>query len=405
MYSQCPECHARFRVTAEALRAARGTVRCGRCGSAFDALARLSDTLPPARPAESERPSADAATMLGALPGTGTAAEYHFTADDLEKVFIDAREWQQQFGPEPGSNDAVAPAAQAVEPSVVLVDESEPLEDITLEGERISIETPPGLDVGDLESTDEFRVLRNVPEAAYPDDEDTGEFPPLAAPEPEPAVQAAATATAPETTPSAPTARTLAEQRWHRTDEARPAALVEDGAVAERSGWRTVAWSLACLLCAVGLLAQVTHYYRQDLVRHPRLGPVLREAYARIGLPLSPNWDLEAFEIRQWGNAEGADASGRMSIRASLTNRASFAQPHPVLRLQLEDRFGEAIAVRDFAPAEYLKNLDEASRLLAPAASAEADLEIVDPGQAVGYRLDVCLRESATLLRCAQGGG
>ena len=45
MYSQCPECLTRFRVTAAALRAARGTVRCGRCGIAFDALPRLSDTL------------------------------------------------------------------------------------------------------------------------------------------------------------------------------------------------------------------------------------------------------------------------------------------------------------------------------------------------------------------------
>jgi len=31
---------------------------------------------------------------------------------------------------------------------------------------------------------------------------------------------------------------------------------------------------------------------------------------------------------------------------------------------------------------------------------------IVDPGEdAVGYRLDVCLRESPTQLRCAQGQG
>ena len=45
MYSQCPECLTRFRVPAAALRAAHGTVRCGRCGSAFDALPRLSDTL------------------------------------------------------------------------------------------------------------------------------------------------------------------------------------------------------------------------------------------------------------------------------------------------------------------------------------------------------------------------
>ncbi len=45
MYSQCPDCRTRFRVTAAHLRAAGGTVRCGRCGAAFDALATLTDTL------------------------------------------------------------------------------------------------------------------------------------------------------------------------------------------------------------------------------------------------------------------------------------------------------------------------------------------------------------------------
>jgi hypothetical protein len=123
-------------------------------------------------------------------------------------------------------------------------------------------------------------------------------------------------------------------------------------------------------------------------------------------MPLSPNWDLPAFELRQWGNDDGADATGHLTVRANLTNRAAFAQPHPILRLELDDRFGDSVAVRDFAPAEYLKNPSEAARLLGPGASAEAELVIVDPGKdAVGYQLDVCLRESATILRCAQGPG
>src|SRR5512143_2705839 len=89
MYSQCPDCQTRFRVTAEMLRAARGTVRCGRCGSAFDALERLSDTIPPA------------SSALRAVPEIGgdtepvVSAEYHFSAEDLERVFVDARDWRE----------------------------------------------------------------------------------------------------------------------------------------------------------------------------------------------------------------------------------------------------------------------------------------------------------------------
>jgi predicted Zn finger-like uncharacterized protein len=431
MYSQCPECHARFRVTAEVLRVARGTVRCGRCGNAFDALERLSDTVPPARIPADERPADLGAVALSAVPDAVVAAEYHFTADDLEKVFIDAQDWQKQFGPEGEATAEQDAAGAADDPQAVVVLESEPFEDITLEGERINIEAPPGFDddelvaaegdveqdVGqdmehDLDSTDEFEIL-DVPESAS-GEERAPMIDYLLEPEPEPAAESAP---APEPAPllaSVPEAEPanvpLAAQRWRRMEdtdgEAPITASRETPADRERSGWRTLAWTLGCLALLVAMLAQVTHYYRQELVRHPALGKALSEVYDRLGVPLSPNWDLAAYELRQWGDSSGAATDDRMSIRASLTNRAAFAQPHPILRLELDDRFGDSIAVRDLEPAEYLKNPTEASRLLAPSASTEAEILILNPGpDSVGYRLDVCLRESPTQLRCAQGPG
>ena len=426
MYSQCPECHTRFRVTAEVLRVARGTVRCGRCGSAFDALDRLSDTVPPARIHADERPDDRGAVALLAVPDAVVAAEYHFTADDLEKVFIDAQDWQKQFGPGGDATAGDDAAGTSDDPQAVVVHESEPFEDITLEGERINIEAPPGFDDDDelvateddveqdiehdLDSTDEFEIL-DVPESVG-DDEPAPMLDYLLEPEPEPVPEpvpepAPTQAPVPE---AEPVAVPLAAQRWRRMEDAAGeipiTASREAPADRERSGWRTLCWSLGCLALLVVMLAQVTHYYRQDLVRHPTLGNVLREVYGRLGVPLSPNWDLAAYELRQWGNGSDAATDDRMSIRASLTNRAAFAQPHPILRLELDDRFGEPIAVRDFEPADYLKNPTEASRLLGPSASTEAEVLILNPGpDSVGYRLDVCLRESPTQLRCAQGPG
>jgi predicted Zn finger-like uncharacterized protein len=443
MYSQCPECHTRFRVTAEVLRVARGTVRCGRCGNAFDALERLSDTVPPARVSADERPANGGAVALSAVPDAVVAAEYHFTADDLEKVFIDAQDWQKQFGPEDDITAEDGAAGAADDQQAVVVHESEPFEDITLEGERINIEVPPGFDDDeyvaaedavkqdiegdidadiehDLDSTDEFEIL-DVPESIG-DDDGAPRLDYLLEPEPEPApaIESAAaseTPPAPEPVPvlasapeAEPAAVPLAAQRWRRMDdtagEAPITASRETSADREHNGWRTLAWSLGCLLLLVAILAQVAHHYRQDLVRHPALGNVLDEVYGRLGVPLSPNWDLAAYELRQWGNGGNAATDDRMSIRASLTNRAAFAQPHPILRLELDDRFGEPVAVRDFEPGDYLKNPTEASRLLDPSASTEAEILILNPGpDSVGYRLDVCLRESPTQLRCAQGPG
>jgi predicted Zn finger-like uncharacterized protein len=50
MYTQCPECHTAFRVTARVLQQAGGRVRCGGCSSAFNALEYLSEELPAADP-------------------------------------------------------------------------------------------------------------------------------------------------------------------------------------------------------------------------------------------------------------------------------------------------------------------------------------------------------------------
>jgi len=46
VYTQCPECDVAFRITAEVLQQARGRVRCGSCGSAFNALDHLHEEPP-----------------------------------------------------------------------------------------------------------------------------------------------------------------------------------------------------------------------------------------------------------------------------------------------------------------------------------------------------------------------
>ena len=482
MYSQCPECLTRFRVTAAALRAAHGTVRCGRCSSAFDALVRLSDTLPD----EAEVADAPATMALAAAGVRGNdetriargvsgpgAAEFHFSADDIEQVFVDARDWQQRFGavPEPevvetGSpetsmatdfdaeaDELPATASSATPP--VYVHEPEAVEDITLEGERIVIEgvtdfddefyegggtdavplpVPPGAEATppvDLESTDRFEALKHVPDSAYPElpedepagaqqETSTAEF---VGAEPTAPATASTTAVALEPEPPAPqsavapaadeVAAHVHRSRWDTplrgetaaaSTASQPEDLPLDEEAPQGTGRAALAWGIGALLLALVLAAQLAHFYRQQLARDANVGPIVRDVYSRLGLPLPPNWDLAAFELRQWGASEPApSAEGRMRVRASLRNGASYAQPMPLLRLELEDRFGETVARRDFEPREYLKDPGQATRLLAPNAATEAELAIVDAANdAVGYRLDVCMRDEDGAVRCAQ---
>jgi predicted Zn finger-like uncharacterized protein len=480
MYSQCPECFARFRVTAAVLRVASGEVRCGRCGLQFNALERLSDTLPP-DPDVRDEPEADTARGPEAQDSS-ESEDYHFSADDLEKVFIDARDWQRQYG----TKMADATPAEAPGAPAVVVDEARIVEDITLEGVQAQIESAGGEpttieaefdidedddgigqdddvsedddigeddEIGEDDTTSRLRILENVPNSAYPKDEgeDAAEdeqqdeddpqdhAAPVAArskspPSPAPPLAASQRATAPAraggagpepspvTSPSVVgepedelphmTAGTLAARRWsearslteHRVSE--PAGFEDEDQPHPRKRWQGGALSMACAVLALLLAAQLTHHFRQQLARNPTIGPILRLAYDAIGRPLEPNWDLGAFELRQWGQNADIAPGASMTVHASLTNRADFAQPYPLLRLEFEDRYGDAVAQRDFAPAEYLKNTAQATRQLAAGATTEAELTVVTPGpDAVGYTLDICVREDDRPVRCAQGKG
>lgn len=46
MFTQCPHCHAIYRIAAPTLAAGRGRVQCGDCEQTFDALPNLRDELP-----------------------------------------------------------------------------------------------------------------------------------------------------------------------------------------------------------------------------------------------------------------------------------------------------------------------------------------------------------------------
>jgi hypothetical protein len=129
------------------------------------------------------------------------------------------------------------------------------------------------------------------------------------------------------------------------------------------------------------------------LARHPQIGAPLQKVYGALGLTLRPDWNLHAYEVRQWGVIADPSAPGTLKVRASVKNLADFPQPYPLLKLVLEDRWGDQVRAREFEPAEYLDPTAAPNRMLAPAQQSNASIAIVDPGpDAEGFRFDVCLR-------------
>lgn len=396
MYTQCPDCATVFRVTAEVLRTAHGEVRCGVCARSFNALLNLSeDPFQAAVPPEDAPEPGDSMTVeelpggeeielssaneiealpeppaSGALPQPATqpaaekpagasdsSFEFHGSAQDLDRLFVIEEETAEESGP-----------ASAMRPPTAGEESAGALDD-------------------DLERTDEYPILvldeRDEPE------EPVAEEVVLESPQ----GGDSAAGTDPTSAYTAPRILIPAEMRQRLAEEAsvRAAGTAAFGIVEEAPGSPRWPWILAAALLVLVFVAQLVHGERKSLVQRPGIGPLLAQAYEFLGQPLTMPTDLAAYELRQWGAASDPAQLGRLLLRASIVNRAKFAQPFPLLRLVLQDRFGATLGVRDIEPSDYLPG-KTSSKLLGPGERTDAEIRIVDPGQeAVGFEMDVCL--------------
>jgi predicted Zn finger-like uncharacterized protein len=386
MLTQCPSCQTTFRVTSEILRVAHGQVRCGRCQTQFDALERLIE--------ETDDGGIESGRYMRpprAIP---------------------------QPPPQPGTIEVEEPIEH---------------EDITLEGRHIEIsgvyegidETGQGqpqiheevieewveIDQDDatLDTEPEVLDMREEYSGVVTEDEDI-----QAAAEEIEAAQADNRAdrddaqewsseqwTEPQRHTGFSNAHTRAREAataHTRRAQARVSAASEEGADFDFSPPETRAstplvWKILGAPLVLLLLVQVVHHYRATLARHPQIGAPLQSVYGALGLTLRPDWNLHAYEVRQWGVVADPATPGTLRVRASVKNLADFPQPYPLLKLVLEDRWGDQVRAREFDPAEYLDPTTAPDRMLAPAQQTNASVAIVDPGpDAEGFRFDVCLR-------------
>jgi predicted Zn finger-like uncharacterized protein len=372
--TQCPNCDTTFRVTSEILRVAQGQVRCGRCETQFDALERLieddeEDT------AEDEGFENDEADLRLSEPDPEediaveeeTADEW-VELDDLETQEVEASPDADEIEPgEPQREEELAeedePQQQFVDVDAAHADEPEQPEEFEEEEEE-----------EEVEEEEEFEAAR----------------------EPEPAAEFVAPRAARNSYVAEPTERRASAQL--RPPVSRPTRTLDDPdqfmlnsrpvRIPAAPMWRYLAIPLALLF---GF--QVLNHYRAPLARHPKLGGAVTGFYRMLGVELIPDWNLRAYEIKQWGAVSDPSMPGTLTVRASVRNRAAFPQPYPLVKLVLEDRFGGTVRAREFEPIEYLAKPPPPNTLMASQQEIGATIAIVDPGpDAEGFTVDVCLQ-------------
>lgn len=167
------------------------------------------------------------------------------------------------------------------------------------------------------------------------------------------------------------------------------------GSHAQRYRWGAVGLSLL-------LGAQAVNHYRNDLATHPALRAPLTSLYGLFGVKLVPRWDLSAYDVRRLGASTTAPRGGQIMLRASIKNAGSQPQPMPLLRITLQDQFGNPVAARDVQPASYLPVTGHNNGFMSAGERIDAEIAFADPGpKALNYTIDACLPSPEGGTACA----
>ena len=398
MFTVCPKCALTLVVTAADLRVAQGYVRCGRCSNVFNALAGLTDerqsTDPAsetAAPSQIETPAAPAAPepaspatvtvldkgALGEEPIPEDALEFNPAKTDVTAVFVEPPP-NPQWTAATGSFKAMIAANQ------------EPAED-------------PARDAaGDVEIDAAFLsslLQREATDAGTPHAPAAASSPAAA-----PARPAPAASSAPAAAPVRQATRP-AQQPGELLSPAAEADLADDPGPDEEllllERLRPYVWHALAALATLLLLSQIVNHSRDELAATARFNRPLTSLYAALHIALTPHWDLLAYDVRQLGAAVDPAGSGVITVRASIKNASQQPLPLPLLRVTLQDRFGNRIAARDVPPRSYLTHAPASSQL-GSAQRIDAEMGFVDPGNsAVGFEIDACLPASGGGVACA----
>jgi predicted Zn finger-like uncharacterized protein len=439
--TQCPHCRTSFRVSSTQLAAAHGAVRCGACLHVFNAAQQILDehpvqtTMPTAPASTPVKPVAAAVAVAPAAPKSATAAiptagkatsETLWIHDDLDLDSLDEElakleqqelQLSQEFmslapatskakddflkapdriddhhdegwaeallktetAPAPASDGIAPPAPSLAPPPPVFrarpaapapapqVSEPLPVDDEpTLGNGRIDDEDD------DLEPAFTLSADRELEHRAEEEDEE----------ERHERDNFSAVKDLNKPTRSEPPLRD--DSLFHLADDPLQLDWQE-----QRKPWaRWLGWGLLNLIGAAALVTQYVAYHFDELARQDQYRPWFEELCPNIGCSLPSKVEISLIKSSNLVVRSHPDFNGALVVDAIIYNRATFAQPFPLLEIRFADLNGQLLASRRFKPSEYLAGELAGQAEMPPQTPIHISLDILDPGnKAVNYSL------------------
>lgn len=163
---------------------------------------------------------------------------------------------------------------------------------------------------------------------------------------------------------------------------------------ADRAQWwqRTpvrLALGVLALLSLLGLAAQATHHFRDQIAAQwPVTQPWLKRYCAAAQCSIEPLHRIESVSIENsaLSSADRADAPGALQLVVTLQNRGTLPVVMPALDLSLTDTNGELVSRRTLLPVDF----EGAQPLLKPGIETPLRLSLeVAGGKVSGYTVEV----------------
>lgn len=153
---------------------------------------------------------------------------------------------------------------------------------------------------------------------------------------------------------------------------------------------RPIFWLLGVVMLLAVFLGQITFYFRSELAQYRDLKLVVLEFCRLLDCEVEPQRRIGLIELTYATIAPHPRYKNILRIRASIVNRADFAQPYPLMDVALTDSAGRVIARRTFEHREYLDAARAADEVLLPQLSVNTLLDVTNPdGNAVGYEIQL----------------
>jgi len=151
----------------------------------------------------------------------------------------------------------------------------------------------------------------------------------------------------------------------------------------------TPVWTAGSALLTLAALAQVVVFYGQSLVRQASwLRPVITGTCQYLPCRLLAPIDLRQIDLSETRVTPHPRYDRVLRVKATITNRADYAQPYPLLEVSLIDHQGLLVARRAYPPRDYLGKSEAIASGLPPHVAVHVGLDITSPGtKASGYEV------------------